>query len=603
MLGLMLGIVLGLGLAFVVDALDTRVRSANEVGERLGLPQLARVPPPPKGFAKDDRLVMLAQPTGTNAEAFRMLRTNLDFADARERSGARTILVTSAVEQEGKSTTAANLAIAEARAGRRVALVDLDLRVPYLDRFFGLLHAEGITDVALGTRTARVGADSGSTSTRALAAVARNGREANGRAAEHGLARRARRRPAPSRPRRVRRQQAARRDPRATARDVRPRHRRHASRPAGRRRDDAVDARRRDPRRHEAQRDPPPDAGGAPARARDGSGAEARVRRHRLARPADAAATGTATGTAATATASRSRPTSRRRRRADAVGRRASRRRRWRASPPRPARASRRDRPRALAHAPESAVLEQDAATRHHFDVEDLVSERTRDLIHKRRFGRTHRRGWLIKRALATADIVGPAARVRRRGARLRAASRRRRLDRFGPGAELVGVRRSRCRSGSCSHAPTGSTTATRRAPTTRRSTTCSASSTWSRSAPGRSSSSPGRRASRIRRCRKLLALLGGWRSSSSALARSVARSVCRAHGLVRPEHGHRRRGPRRAAGGAQAAAASRVRRQPGRLRRRAPARARTTTSTSSPCSATVSELPRARPRSSTSSA
>ena len=82
MLGLILGLVLGLGLAFLVDALDTRVRSANEVGQRLGLAQLARIPPPPKSVAKDD-LVMLAQPTGTNAEAFRMLRTNLEFASSR----------------------------------------------------------------------------------------------------------------------------------------------------------------------------------------------------------------------------------------------------------------------------------------------------------------------------------------------------------------------------------------------------------------------------------------------------------------------------------------------------------------------------------------
>jgi Mrp family chromosome partitioning ATPase/capsular polysaccharide biosynthesis protein len=148
-LGLALGLVLGVGLAFAIDALDTRVRSANEIGERLGLPLLARIPPPPKGFAKEDRLVMLAQPTGTNAEAFRMLRANLDFSRL-EGNDVRVILVTSAVEQEGKSTTAANLALAEARAGRRVALVDLDLRRPYLDRFFGLLHAHGVTDVALG---------------------------------------------------------------------------------------------------------------------------------------------------------------------------------------------------------------------------------------------------------------------------------------------------------------------------------------------------------------------------------------------------------------------------------------------------------------------
>ncbi len=148
-LGLALGLVLGVGLAFAFDALDTRVRSATEIGEKLGLPLLARVPPPPKGFARENKLVMLQQPTGTNAEAFRMLRTNLEFA-ALEGDDMRVLLVTSAVEEEGKSTTAANLALAEARAGRKVVLVDLDLRRPYIDRFFSLLHAEGITDVALG---------------------------------------------------------------------------------------------------------------------------------------------------------------------------------------------------------------------------------------------------------------------------------------------------------------------------------------------------------------------------------------------------------------------------------------------------------------------
>ena len=149
LLGLMLGLVLGIGLAFAIDALDTRVRSAGEVGHYLGLPLLARVPPPPRGFSKENRLTMLEQPTGTNAEAFRMLRTNLDFVRL-EGDDVRTIVVTSAVEQEGKSTTAANLALAEARAGKRVALVDLDLRSPSIHRLFGLPHARGITDVALG---------------------------------------------------------------------------------------------------------------------------------------------------------------------------------------------------------------------------------------------------------------------------------------------------------------------------------------------------------------------------------------------------------------------------------------------------------------------
>ena len=92
---------------------------------------------------------MLAAPAGIHAEAFRMLRTNLEFANLGR--GARTIMVTSAVEREGKSATAANLAVAFARAGKRAVLVDLDLRRPFLAPLFGLVPDRfGITDVALG---------------------------------------------------------------------------------------------------------------------------------------------------------------------------------------------------------------------------------------------------------------------------------------------------------------------------------------------------------------------------------------------------------------------------------------------------------------------
>jgi polysaccharide biosynthesis transport protein len=147
-LGIVLGIVLGLGLAFLWEALDTRVRTAEEIGEKLGgLPLLARVPSPSKKVRTERRLVMLDEPTGTEAETFRMLRTNLDFVSLDR--DARTIMVTSAVEQEGKSTTIANLAIAMARAGQRVVLVDLDLRRPYIDKFFHV-DGPGVTQVALG---------------------------------------------------------------------------------------------------------------------------------------------------------------------------------------------------------------------------------------------------------------------------------------------------------------------------------------------------------------------------------------------------------------------------------------------------------------------
>ena len=150
-LGLLLGVVLGIGLAFLWEALDTRVRSVQEVGERLGgLPLLARISEPSKRLRTRNQLVMLERPTTTQAETFRMLRTNLDFAMLDRDAGA--IMVTSAVEQEGKSTTLANLAVALARAGRRVVLVDLDLRRPFLDRLFRL-DGPGLTQVALGQVT------------------------------------------------------------------------------------------------------------------------------------------------------------------------------------------------------------------------------------------------------------------------------------------------------------------------------------------------------------------------------------------------------------------------------------------------------------------
>jgi polysaccharide biosynthesis transport protein len=147
-LGLVVGLVLGLGLAFLREALETRVRTSEEVSARLGgLPLLGRLPRPPKRLRRSDRLVMLEDPASAQAEAFRMLRANLDFM-TRERD-ARTIIITSALEQEGKSTTVANLAVAFARAGKRVMLVDLDLRRPVLARFFDL-DGPGLTQVALG---------------------------------------------------------------------------------------------------------------------------------------------------------------------------------------------------------------------------------------------------------------------------------------------------------------------------------------------------------------------------------------------------------------------------------------------------------------------
>jgi capsular exopolysaccharide synthesis family protein len=150
-MGFGLGLVIGLVLVSLAEALDTRVRSADDVAGRLGLPLLTRIPIPPRTLRKAGTLSMLDDEAGAQTEAYRKLRINLDFANLSLK--ARTIMVTSATEQEGKSTTVANLAVALARAGRRVVLVDLDLRKPYLDHFFDLVGKSGVTDVALGNVT------------------------------------------------------------------------------------------------------------------------------------------------------------------------------------------------------------------------------------------------------------------------------------------------------------------------------------------------------------------------------------------------------------------------------------------------------------------
>jgi polysaccharide biosynthesis transport protein len=147
-LGALGGLLLGLCLAFVAEAVDRRVRDADELEATLGLPLLGRVPEPAREFRRGDTLAMLANPSSPDAEAYRVVRMNFQFLNADAR--AKLIMMTSSVAREGKSTTVASLAIALARTGHRVALVDLDLHSPALHRLFSLPNRRGFTDVALG---------------------------------------------------------------------------------------------------------------------------------------------------------------------------------------------------------------------------------------------------------------------------------------------------------------------------------------------------------------------------------------------------------------------------------------------------------------------
>jgi succinoglycan biosynthesis transport protein ExoP len=148
-IGLILGLVMGVALAFLRDALNTRVRAEDEIPKRLGLPLLGRVPRPPKVVRSKGGIVMLAKPQAPEADAYRVVATNLGFVNLDR--GAKSIMVTSAIRGEGKSTTTANVAVALARSGVRVVVVDLDLKRPAQDRLFDLGgRGPGVTNVALG---------------------------------------------------------------------------------------------------------------------------------------------------------------------------------------------------------------------------------------------------------------------------------------------------------------------------------------------------------------------------------------------------------------------------------------------------------------------
>ena len=162
LLGAMLGAILGLGLAFLWEALDKRVRTEEEIERRLDLPLLSRVPAPGKRVRDEGQLSMLSTGQDASAEAIRRLRTNLEFA-LLDRD-IRVLMVTSAVQQEGKSTTVSNLAVALARSGRDVALVDLDLRRPLVADLFGVRRLPGLTDVVPSESRARGGHDLGAAS-------------------------------------------------------------------------------------------------------------------------------------------------------------------------------------------------------------------------------------------------------------------------------------------------------------------------------------------------------------------------------------------------------------------------------------------------------
>jgi capsular exopolysaccharide synthesis family protein len=145
-LATLLGLLIGAAAAVLRETLDTTVKSAEALSALTTAPALAAIPF--DATAKRKPLVMGGNAHSARAESFRQLRTNLQFVDVDR--PVKAIAVTSAVPEEGKSTTAVNLAIAFAEAGSRVLLVEADLRRPRIAEYLGLEGAVGLSNVLAG---------------------------------------------------------------------------------------------------------------------------------------------------------------------------------------------------------------------------------------------------------------------------------------------------------------------------------------------------------------------------------------------------------------------------------------------------------------------
>ncbi len=145
-LGLLVGLAAGIGLAMLREVLDTSVKTTADLQELTGCSALGVIAFDPS--AQRSPLVSPSDSRSVRLEAFRTLRTNLRFVDVD--NPPRVVVVTSSMTNEGKSTTACNLAITLASAGARVILVEADLRRPRVADYMGLEGAVGLTDVLIG---------------------------------------------------------------------------------------------------------------------------------------------------------------------------------------------------------------------------------------------------------------------------------------------------------------------------------------------------------------------------------------------------------------------------------------------------------------------
>ena len=148
LLGAILGMMVAGGLVLLYESFIDRFRSADEMRQMLGLPVLGTIGKfdHEEGYSRQ-ALVAITEPRSLPVEAFRRLRTNLRFADVD--AEMKSLAITSANPNEGKSVVSANLAVVMAQSGLAVILVDADLRKPKQHLLFELARNPGLTDALL----------------------------------------------------------------------------------------------------------------------------------------------------------------------------------------------------------------------------------------------------------------------------------------------------------------------------------------------------------------------------------------------------------------------------------------------------------------------
>jgi len=155
-IGLFLGIFLGLAIALLLERMDTRMRDSKHIQELLGLPALAIVPQTSWKSKESEREMgsgpeLLWDPRSPFSEAFRVFRTSIQLSSAARQS--RVIAITSCQPAEGKSTVSTNLAAALAQGGKKVILVDTDMRRPSVFWRLGLTTKKGLSEYLTGNES------------------------------------------------------------------------------------------------------------------------------------------------------------------------------------------------------------------------------------------------------------------------------------------------------------------------------------------------------------------------------------------------------------------------------------------------------------------